>query len=76
MKKDAKELTRLLELAKGAVTVGGLYRHAKGAEYWVVDIALREATLEPEVIYYAMDNPEIVWTRPLKEFQEKFDLIK
>lgn len=50
----------------------GLYRHYKGAEYQVIDIARHSETEEWFVVYetrYADESPT-TWIRPAKMFTE------
>ncbi len=75
MSKDIVALTTVLESARARVIVGGKYQHVKGGIYTVIDVALREATLEPEVVYRAVAAPDLLWTRPLEEFCERFTLM-
>lgn len=76
MSKDIVVLTGVLEDARTRVVVGGTYQHVKGGLYVVIDVALREATLEPEVVYRAIAAPDLLWLRPLEEFCERFTLVK
>lgn len=52
----------------------GKYRHFKGKEYEVVDIARHSETLEEVVIYKALYEGDYpygsLWVRPLKMFLE------
>ena len=74
MNKDIVELTRKLDDARIRVQVGATYRHVKGNLYKVLDIVLRESTLEPEVLYCAQDQLDLKWTRPLDEFCDRFEI--
>ena len=50
----------------------GKYRHYKGKEYEVIDVATHSETLEKLVVYkalYQMEG-ENIWVRPLKMFLE------
>jgi hypothetical protein len=48
----------------------GKYRHFKGMEYEVVDIARHSETLEPMVVYRALYGEGGLWVRPLAMFME------
>lgn len=50
---------------------GGKYRHYKGNEYVVLDIALHSETEEEMVVYRALYGDERVWVRPLSMWNEK-----
>lgn len=49
----------------------GKYRHYKGKEYEVIDLAKHSETLEDLVIYKALYGQGQMWVRPLKIFEEK-----
>ena len=42
----------------------GKYRHFKGGEYELIDIATHSETLEPMVIYRALYGEGGLWVRP------------
>jgi cyclomaltodextrinase / maltogenic alpha-amylase / neopullulanase len=48
----------------------GRYRHFKGNEYEVVDVALDSETQQPVVIYRALYGERGLWVRPLTMFTE------
>lgn len=48
----------------------GLYRHFKGNEYQVLELATNTETLEPMVVYRALYGERGVWVRPLAMFTE------
>ena len=48
----------------------GRYRHFKGNEYEVVDVALDSETQQPVVIYRALYGERGLWVRPLAMFSE------
>jgi hypothetical protein len=48
----------------------GRYRHYKGNEYTVVDVARHSETLEPMVVYRAEYGERGLWVRPLDMFLE------
>ena len=51
----------------------GIYKHFKGNEYRVIDIALHSETLEPHVVYQALYGEQKIWVRPLSIFLEEVD---
>ena len=48
----------------------GRYRHFKGNEYEIVDVALDSETQQPVVIYRALYGERGLWVRPLAMFSE------
>ncbi len=64
----------------------GIYRHFKGKEYKVLDVALDCETLEEKVVYRALYGEQKLWVRPKDEFcdfvfsdnkpQRRFEFIK
>jgi len=48
----------------------GRYRHFKGMEYEVVDVAKCSETMEDFVVYRALYAEGGMWIRPLKMFTE------
>jgi hypothetical protein len=51
----------------------GIYRHFKGNEYRVLDVALHSETLEPHVVYKALYGEGKTWVRPLVMFLDTVD---
>ncbi len=51
----------------------GIYRHFKGNEYEVLDLALHSETQEPFVVYRALYGEGKLWVRPLTMFTEEVD---
>jgi hypothetical protein len=49
----------------------GRYRHYKGGEYEVVDVARHSETLEPLVVYRALYGEGGLWVRPHAMFFEQ-----
>ena len=49
---------------------GGKYRHYKGNEYLVVDIAIHSETEEEMVVYKALYGEEKLWVRPVSMWNE------
>ena len=48
----------------------GRYRHYKGNEYEVLEIAHHSETLEPMVVYRALYGDREVWVRPAEMWNE------
>ncbi|QEL20608.1 hypothetical protein PX52LOC_07713 [Limnoglobus roseus] len=49
----------------------GRYRHCKGQEYEVVDVARHHETHEEVVVYRALYGDRLTWVRPLANFVER-----
>ncbi len=56
--------------------VGEIYKHFKGAEYIVLDIAIHTETEEFLVVYKNFKNPDVLYARPLEMFLSKVDKVK
>lgn len=52
------------------IVIGGHYKHFKGGDYVVLNIARDHETFEEQVVYIAVYGKPIVWVRPLKMFLE------
>lgn len=52
----------------------GKYRHYKGNEYKVIDVAKHSETLEELVVYRALYGNHDLWVRPLKMFTEDVEI--
>ena len=48
----------------------GRYRHYKGNEYEVLEIARHSETLEPMVVYRALYGERGLWVRPAEMWNE------
>ncbi len=48
----------------------GLYKHYKGGEYELLDVAIHSETHEEMVIYRPLYGEGKLWVRPLKMFFE------
>ena len=57
------------EEAKVAI-LPGRYRHFKGNEYEVIDIARHSETEEPMVVYRALYGEGGIWVRPASMWNE------
>lgn len=51
----------------------GKYRHFKGNEYELIDIALHFETMEPMVVYRALYGENGLWVRPASMWNEFID---
>ena len=51
----------------------GKYRHFKGNEYELLDIATHSETLEEMVIYRALYGEKGLWVRPVSMWNEIID---
>ena len=52
----------------------GIYKHYKGNEYELVDIALHSETLEEMVVYRALYGEQKLWVRPAIMWEEEVDV--
>ncbi|MGN0642803.1 MAG: DUF1653 domain-containing protein [Huintestinicola sp.] len=52
------------------IVIGGHYKHFKGGDYVVLNVALDHETLEEQVVYMQIYDKPRVWVRPLKMFLE------
>lgn len=48
----------------------GRYRHFKGGEYDVIDVALNSETEQPHVVYRPLYGERRLWVRPLEQFND------
>lgn len=48
----------------------GRYRHYQGRDYCVLGLARHSETLEPLVVYQALDGERGLWVRPAAMFTE------
>ena len=51
----------------------GRYRHFKGMEYELIDVAKHSETLEPMVVYRALYGEGGLWVRPAAMWMEWVD---
>lgn len=56
------------------IVVGSIYRHYKGNEYKVLNIARHSENLELMVVYKALKDDGDIWVRPLEMFQEQVEI--
>jgi hypothetical protein len=52
----------------------GRYRHYKGAEYQVIDVAIHSETEELLVVYRPLYGEGKLWVRPLDMFKEQIQV--
>lgn len=52
----------------------GKYRHYKGNEYQVIDLAVHSETEEKLVVYRPLYGEQALWVRPLDMFTEMVDV--
>ncbi len=55
------------------IVLGGHYKHFKGGDYVVLNVAKDSETLEDMVVYMQIYDKPIVWVRPMKMFLEDVD---
>ena len=48
----------------------GKYRHFKGNEYLLIGVASHSETMEPMVVYKALDGDGGLWVRPASMWDE------
>ena len=51
----------------------GRYRHYKGRDYLVMDVARHSETEEPLVVYRCLYGDRSLWVRPLAMFTEEIE---
>ncbi len=51
----------------------GKYRHFKGKEYELIDVAIHSETLEEMVIYRQLYGEGKLWVRPAKMWDEEVE---
>ena len=59
---------------KKATLKPGVYRHYKGAEYWVERVAKHSETEEELVVYQALYGDYSWWVRPKSMFLESVEI--
>ena len=55
------------------IVIGGHYKHFKGGDYVVLNVAKDHETLEEQVVYMQIYDKPTVWVRPLKMFLDDVD---
>lgn len=56
--------------------IGQTYRHFKGNNYVVIDLAVHSESAEPLVIYKSAGDNDYTWARPLAMFLSPVDKDK
>lgn len=56
------------------IKVGQKYKHFKGNEYLVLQLAKHSETEEDMVVYQALYGERGIWVRPLRMFEEKVEV--
>lgn len=51
----------------------GIYRHFKGNEYELIDVATHSETLEKMVVYKALYGEGGLWVRPISMWDEEVE---
>lgn len=52
----------------------GIYRHYKGKEYELIDIAIHSETLDEMVVYRALYGEQKLWVRPANMWEEEVEV--
>ncbi len=52
----------------------GIYRHYKGNEYELIDVAIHSETLEKMIVYRALYGEQKVWVRPARMWEEEVEV--
>lgn len=55
------------------IKIGGKYRHFKGNEYLVIDVAKHSETMEEYVVYQTLYGEKKTWIRSLDMFLEEVE---
>ncbi len=55
------------------IVIGGHYKHFKGGEYVVLNVAKDHETCEEQAVYMQIHDKPIIWVRPLDMFLEDVD---
>ena len=55
------------------IVIGGHYKHFKGGNYVVLNVARDHETYEEQVVYIQLHDKPTVWVRPLNMFLEDVD---
>lgn len=64
----------MMSLSDDTMPKPGIYKHYKGNEYEVIDVARHSETDEWLVVYRPMYGERGLWVRPLAMFQECVEL--
>ena len=58
-------------MSEREIRIGKKYKHFKGNEYLVINVAKHSETLENMVVYQALYGERGLWVRPLSMFLEE-----
>lgn len=72
-KLSEEELIKRLDAAQAEAEVGALYRHYKGNDYKVIDLAILESDNSVCVIYQAQYGKRLTFIRPVSVWCETVD---
>lgn len=63
-----------MTMASNSIVTPGIYRHYKGQDYQVLDVARHSETQEYLVVYRCLYGDYSLWVRPLTMFIETIEL--
>lgn len=72
-KQSEQELEQMLITAREQVEIGGIYKHYKGNDYQVVDVAILTEEVGVGIIYRAQYGRGILFVRPLDVWLEEIE---
>lgn len=55
-------------MSDNVIKIGSKYKHFKGKEYLIINIAKNSETMEDMVVYQALYGDKSIWVRPLGMF--------
>lgn len=55
------------------IVIGGHYKHFKGGDYVVLNVARDHETCEEQAVYMQIHDKPVIWVRPLNMFLEDVD---
>lgn len=55
------------------IVIGGHYKHFKGGDYVVLNVAKDHETCEEQAVYMQIHDKPVIWVRPLSMFLEDVD---
>jgi len=63
-----------MNIASSSIVTPGIYRHYKGQDYQVLDVARHSESQEYFVVYRCLYGDYSLWVRPLGMFTETIEL--